>query len=138
MSTNALIRPAWTPATIALMVLGFIVYWPLGLAVLAYILWGDRLELFRQDVGRATDRVTGAFRRTGANMPFGEGRTGNLAFDAWREKELARLDAERRRLHEASVEFETYARELRRAKDLEEFERFKADRDRRRSVVDAG
>ena len=37
MTSQALIRPAWTPATIALMVLGFIVYWPLGLAALAYI-----------------------------------------------------------------------------------------------------
>ena len=138
MNTSALIRPAWTPATIALMVGGFLVYWPLGLAVLAYILWGDRLELFRRDVGQTTDRVMSGLRRSGANLPFAEGRTGNVAFDDWRESELARLDAERARLNEARAEFETYARELRRAKDLEEFERFKADRDRRRSVVDAG
>ena len=55
MTSQALIRPAWTPATIALMVLGFIVYWPLGLAALAYILWGDRLEGFRNNVNRSTD-----------------------------------------------------------------------------------
>ena len=36
--TKALIRPAWTPATIALMVIGFMVFWPLGLAMLAYII----------------------------------------------------------------------------------------------------
>ena len=42
-----MIRPAWTPATIGLMVLGFVMFWPLGLAMLAYILWGDRLEEFR-------------------------------------------------------------------------------------------
>lgn len=39
MNQSALIRPDWTPATIALMVLGFIVFWPLGLAMLAYILF---------------------------------------------------------------------------------------------------
>ena len=38
MTNSALIRPAWTPATIALMVIGFMVFWPLGLAMLAYIL----------------------------------------------------------------------------------------------------
>lgn len=38
MTQSTLLRPAWTPATIALMVLGFIAYWPLGLAMLAYIL----------------------------------------------------------------------------------------------------
>ncbi|HEY9058631.1 MAG TPA: DUF2852 domain-containing protein, partial [Aurantimonas sp.] len=48
MTSQALIRPAWTPATIALMVVGFMIYWPLGLAMLAYILWGDRLESFRR------------------------------------------------------------------------------------------
>ena len=68
MRTNALIRPAWTPATIALMVLGFIVYWPLGLAVLAYILWGDRLELFRSDVGRAKIAEAGVLLRCGRDF----------------------------------------------------------------------
>ena len=140
MKSHALIRPAWTPATIALMVLGFMAYWPLGLAVLAYILWGDRLELFRQDVGRTTDRVMAGFRRSGARMPFAAERTGNVAFDDWREGELKRLDEERRRLNEASAEFESYARELRRAKDQEEFDRFMSDRARNRrgaDVVDA-
>ncbi|AZH16767.1 DUF2852 domain-containing protein [Brucella melitensis] len=41
MTNTAMIRPAWTPATIALMVLGFFLFWPLGLAMLAYILWGQ-------------------------------------------------------------------------------------------------
>ncbi|MBB3997738.1 DUF2852 domain-containing protein [Aureimonas pseudogalii] len=140
MRSQALIRPAWTPATIALMVLGFMVYWPLGFAVLAYILWGDRLELFRADVGRTTDRVMAGFRRSGARMPFAAERTGNVAFDDWREGELKRLDEECRRLNEASAEFESYARELRRAKDQEEFDRFMSDRARNRrgaEVVDA-
>ncbi len=136
MSSTALIRPAWTPATIALMVLGFIVYWPLGLAVLAYILWGDRLEAFRGDVGRTTDRVMGGLRRSGANLPFGEARTGNVAFDDWREGELKRLDAERRKLEESRAEFETYVRELRRAKDQEEFDRFMRERRQTGHVVD--
>ena len=38
---TAIIKPQWGPLTIALMVLGFIVWWPLGLAMLAYILWGE-------------------------------------------------------------------------------------------------
>ena len=66
MNTTALIRPAWTPATIALMVLGFVVFWPLGLAMLAYILWGDRLDGFKRDVKGATD---GFFASAAAAMP---------------------------------------------------------------------
>lgn len=38
---TALVKPQWGPLSIALMVLGFVVWWPLGLAVLAYILWGE-------------------------------------------------------------------------------------------------
>ena len=44
------IKPQWGPLTIALMVLGFVIFWPLGLAMLAYILWG---ELF----GGSTDKA---------------------------------------------------------------------------------
>ena len=65
MNTNALIRPAWTPATIALMVIGFMVFWPLGLAMLAYIIWGDRLDGFKRDVNRATDGIFAGCRETG-------------------------------------------------------------------------
>jgi hypothetical protein len=128
MNTNALIRPAWTPATIALMVVGFMVFWPLGLAMLAYILWGDRLDVFKRDVNRMTDGFFTSCRRAAGGVA-GTG-TGNVAFDEWREKELARLDEERRRLEEAREEFETYVRELRRAKDQEEFDRFMAERNR--------
>jgi hypothetical protein len=133
MNTTALIRPAWTPATIALMVIGFMVFWPLGLAMLAYIIWGDRLDGFKRDANRATDGIFAGCRR-GADKAHrwghGSARTGNVAFDDWREKELARLDEERRKLDEMLGEFDEYARELRRAKDQEEFDRFMASRNK--------
>ncbi|MCX7302735.1 MAG: DUF2852 domain-containing protein [Hyphomicrobiales bacterium] len=139
MNTTALIRPAWTPATIALMVIGFMVFWPLGLAMLAYIIWGDRLEGFKRDVNRATDGVFAGCRR-GADRAqrWGHGRgaarmgarTGNVAFDDWRDKELERLAEERKRLDDMLSEFDEYARELRRAKDQDEFDRFMANRNR--------
>ena len=130
MNTTAMIRPAWTPATIALMVLGFVVFWPLGLAMLAYILWGDRLDGFKRDVNRKTDGIFASCRGRSARH-HGFGRTGNIAFDDWREKELERLAEERRKLDETLKEFDSYARELRRAKDQEEFDRFMAERNRR-------
>ena len=55
MNQSAMIRPDWTPATIALMVLGFVVFWPLGLAMLAYILFGERLQGFKRDANRKAD-----------------------------------------------------------------------------------
>ena len=131
MTNSALIRPAWTPATIALMVLGFIFFWPLGLAMLAYIIWGDRLDGFKRNVNEKTDSMFGSFRNccnSSSRSTSFTGNTGNAAFDDWRREELERLAEERRKLDEARAEFEDYAAELRRARDKEEFDRFMAER----------
>ncbi|MEL6751332.1 MAG: DUF2852 domain-containing protein [Pseudomonadota bacterium] len=124
---NSFIRPAWTPATIALMIIGFMVFWPLGLAMIAYIVWGDRLEAFKTEVNGATDKAVNAFG-AGKFKGFTADRTGNVAFDDWREAELKRLHEERIRLDGMRAEFDDYARELRRAKDQEEFASFMSNR----------
>ena len=126
MTASSLIRPAWTPVTIALMVLGFIIAWPLGLAMIAYIIWGDRLDTFKQDLNRASDKVSETFK---SSKPAE--KSGNVAFDDWREVELARMEEERRKLDEMINEFEEYQRELRRAKDEEEFDTFMKARKRK-------
>lgn len=123
MNQSALLRPDWTPATVALMVLGFVVFWPLGLAMLAYILFGEKFQTFKRDANRKADNAFAWYRGARTSGPFAS-TTGNVAFDDWRETELKRLDEERRRLDEMRAEFDTYARELRRAKDQEEFDRF--------------
>jgi hypothetical protein len=127
MTKTALIRPAWTPATIGLMVLGFMVFWPLGLAMLAYVLWGDRLEKFKSGLNRTTGRFNAGKWDWGRPGGFAA-RTGNVAFDEWRDAELRRLDEERRKLDDLYAEFDEYSRELRRAKDQEEFNAFMSRR----------
>ncbi|MFB2552992.1 DUF2852 domain-containing protein [Ensifer soli] len=138
MHQNALIRPDWTPATIALMVLGFVVFWPLGLAVLAYILFGERLKSFKREANNVMDSTFASFRGFGRgrrpSWRTGSADTGNVAFDDWRQAELQRLDEERRKLDEMREEFDAYVRELRRAKDQDEFDRFM--RERRTSGTD--
>ena len=47
-------RPAW----IALMVLGFIVFWPIGLSVLAYMLWSGRMGCGRHAFQGARPSLT--------------------------------------------------------------------------------
>ncbi len=128
MNQSALIRPDWTPATIALMVLGFVVFWPLGLAMLAYILFGERLKSFKRDANSTVDGVFSSFKRNGRGPCRPQFRTGNVAFDDWRDAELTRLDEERRKLDEMREQFDEYVRELRRAKDQEEFDRFMRER----------
>lgn len=113
-------RGRWSPLNIALMVLGLIVFWPLGFAMLAYILWGERLRAEFDDM-RAKGGPAAAFGMT----PRG---SGNAAFDDYRAETLRRLEEERRRLEEEQEAFAAFVRDLRRAKDKEEFDRFMAQR----------
>ena len=128
MSHTQALRPGWTPLTIALMVLGFFVFWPLGLAMLAYILWGDRLPEFRRSAEGVRDDFKRSFRGCGwqgrHEQRHGFGQSGNAAFDDYRAAELKRLDEERRKLDEERAEFDAFVRNLRRARDQEEFDRF--------------
>jgi hypothetical protein len=127
MNHGFVLRPAWTPFTILLMILGFIIFWPLGLAMLAFILWGDRIPEFRRNVSDNGRGWAREFRGCGSGYR-GYSRSGNVAFDEYRARELERLEQERRRLDEERREFEEFVRNLRRAKDQEEFDRFMADR----------
>ena len=138
--TAPLIRPDWTPATIALMVGGFLVFWPLGLAMLAYILFGERLHAFKREANEKMDsfysncrKAGGWHGRSGRHQQHWGRDTGNVAFDDWRKAELERMEEERRKLEEMRAEFDNYLRELRRAKDQEEFDRFMRDRANRQT-----
>ncbi|WP_420826152.1 DUF2852 domain-containing protein [Roseibium polysiphoniae] len=123
-TTSCSIKPGWTPVTIGLMVLGFVAFWPLGLAMLAYILWGDRFSGMARD---ARDQWRASpFKGAVDQMATGTAyaRTGNVAFDEYRQKELKRLEEERAKLDQMRNEFDDFLTELRRAKDQEEFDRF--------------
>ena len=125
-------RGRWSPLNILLMVIGFALFWPLGLAMLAYIVWGD-------EIGRLTADLKDRFSGLGASNPlrglaFGE--TGNVAFDEYRARELQRLDEERRKLEGMKSEFDAFLKQLRRVKDQEEFDRFLAEYSRRSDRTD--
>ena len=116
-------RGRWSPLNILLMVIGFALFWPLGLAMLAYIVWGD-------EIGRLTADLKGRFSGLGASNPLRgmiSSETGNVAFDEYRTRELQRLDEERRKLEGMKSELDSFLKELRRVKDQEEFDRFMTD-----------
>jgi uncharacterized membrane protein YgcG len=114
-------RGKW--AWIATMVLGFIFFWPVGLALLAYMIWGK--QMFSRSCGaRHHDHHWGrhAYR---AGMT-----TGNSAFDTYKAEALRRLEDEQ----EA---FEAFLQRLRNSKDKSEFDAFMEDRARATSAQDA-
>ena len=140
---TAIIKPQWGPLTIALMVLGFIVFWPLGLAMLAYILWGEHFGGSAERAGAWVNK-----QRNWANEncgPRGHHRhgnwrssSGNVAFDEYRAEQLRRLDEERKRLDEEIHAFHEHMRNLRMARDREEFDRFMRDRNTTRGNYGPG
>jgi len=115
-------RPAW----IGVMILGFILFWPVGLAILAYLIWSGRM-------GCWTYRGPGRWHHAGENgstcgpRSRRRGRkkaasmSGNHAFDEYREETMRRLEDEQ-------IEFESFLERLRHAKDKAEFDQFMKER----------
>jgi hypothetical protein len=121
----------WTPIELLAMILGFIVFWPIGLAVLAFKIW-QRKSGYPGDLGAAAQEKWQEARNAFSGPWAGRGgpwrASGNMAFDEWRAAEIARLEEERRKLDEAHREFATFVENIRRAKDRKEFERFMNER----------
>ena len=120
----------WTLFELATMVLGFMVFWPIGRGgvrlqdVAAQVRRRRPADVRDGEVERSARRLVAAF---GVELEP-PARTGNAAFDQWKAAELARLEAERRKLEDAAREFAEFLDNVRHAKDREEFERFMAER----------
>lgn len=93
-------------AWIAAMVLGFIFFWPVGLAFLAYMIWSKRM-------------FNGSCKSRSHSHKFNS--SGNTAFDAYKADTLKRLEDEQ-------GAFESFLQRLRDSKDKSEFDAFMDDR----------
>src|SRR6202142_2644813 len=116
-------KPAW----IALIVLGFVVWWPLGLCVLAFTIGSGRMGCCGTGYhGGYSGRWQHKMERMQAKMDWMRSRmaggpwnqaptSGNRAFDEYRTETLRRLEDEQR-------EFKDFLERLRLAKDKAEFD----------------
>ena len=97
-------RMAW----LAAMVVGLVFAWPVGLAILGYMIWSKRMF--------------GTCTRRSRHVPaYRAESTGNAAFDAYRDETLKRLEDE----HRAFLDF---LQKLRDARDKAEFDQFMDER----------
>lgn len=111
-----------TPIWIAFVVLGFVLFWPLGVMILFYMMWSGKMKCCSE---KLASWKSNDFRCRG--IRFDKTHTsGNMAFDEYREATLKRLDQERR-------EFTEFMKQLRRAKDQDEFDKFMSERAARQS-----
>lgn len=94
-------------AWIAAMILGFIFVWPIGLALLFYMIWSNRMSC-------RTTRPAMSWKHRAKS-------TGNAAFDAYRDETLKRLEDDQ-------SAFQSFLDRLRMAKDQAEFDQFMEER----------
>ncbi len=105
---------------IAAIVMGFILWWPIGLALL--LLWKGMMMFGL--CSRRRDRSPADL----ASRFFTTPSSGNTAFDDHRSAVLQRLEQERQALDRQQQEFNDFLHNLKRARDREEFDRFIAGR----------
>ena len=124
-------KPAW----IAAMIAGFVLFWPIGLLILGYMIWSGRMgcnsqwgawgEDRRTRWERKMERMREKMERWSAHRDSATGAgfrpTGNRAFDEYRSETI-------RRLEEEATQFRDYLERLRHAKDKAEFDRFMDER----------
>lgn len=121
------------PAWIAVMVLGFFIWWPLGLAALAFLIWSGRMGCRARGSSRwehKMQRMHDKMERMRSRMEgrpdqwWGHSRSsGNSAFDEYKADTLRRLEEEQKEFHD-------FLDRLRASKDRAEFDQFMAERRR--------
>ncbi|MEX2248979.1 MAG: DUF2852 domain-containing protein [Parvibaculum sp.] len=110
MPTAAMLDDLPKGAWIAMMVIGFILFWPIGLGILFYMIWSGKMHGWNRNGMRS---CSSQFRRHRSS--------GNSAFDNYRDEALKRLEEEQKAFGE-------FMERLRRAKDQNEFDQFMAER----------
>jgi hypothetical protein len=119
-------KPAW----IALIIVSFIIFWPLGFLVLGYLIGSGRMgcwmgrggqrwqERMQEKVDRMQQRMSAGAQANGWRAASTS--SGNRAFDEYRIETLRRLEEEER-------QFKEFLDRLRKAKDKAEFDQFMAE-----------
>ncbi|KAB6715136.1 MULTISPECIES: DUF2852 domain-containing protein [Roseobacteraceae] len=116
-------------AWIAAMVLGFVFVWPVGLALLFYMIWGKKMFACKNRSHHRTHRC-GSHGETFRAARAAARPSGNSAFDAYKTETLMRLEEEQ-------DQFESFLERLRAAKDKAEFDQFMEDRVKKASEARA-
>ena len=131
----------WRPIELVAMILGFIVFWPIGLTILGLKIWqkktgyqGDMVGFaqtqFEEMRGRSRSNWESVQRiwRDAARIGAAPAAPATAPSTNGRRSKLDRIEEERRRLDAAQREFGEYLAHLHMARDREEFERFKQER----------
>lgn len=117
---------SFSPLRIAAIVAGFIIFWPIGLALLIWSIWGR--EIRQSPLGQ---KIAGARQRRGErhHRSFMHRQPDNTALAAYLAREQERLQAEQDKLRELVQAFDAFKQAERRTADQRAFDAFLQQRD---------
>ena len=121
-------KGSWSFWEIALIAGAFVVFWPLGLIALFWKLKKGEFWQGSSQSAAPWSRFKGQDLKRWAFRDDLSRHSGNSAFDAYRAREVERLEEERRKLAEEQRAFGEFLDRLKKAKDQEEFDRFMSER----------
>ena len=119
-------RADWSPMNVAVMVIGFMLFWPLGLIVLGWAVSGRHVRDLPGAVRELWSRVgngDGLVRSLSGRGPWSD----NAVFNDYQQTQYDRIRELELELAERKRRFAEFRKEARRHADQDEFDRFMAE-----------
>jgi len=107
----------WSGFNIAVMVVSFVLFWPIGLLVLFWIVTGRNLRDLPAAVGDKWSSLMSKFERNGRS-------SGNVVFNEYQQTQYDRIREIKAEIKDRSKRFNDFRADAKRRADEEEFNRF--------------
>lgn len=114
-------RANWSGFNIAAMVVGFMVFWPIGLFLLYWIIQGRSVKELPQSIREQWSRMTGGRRDNST------GASDNTVFNEFQQAQYDRIREIKDEIKQRSRRFAEFRAKAKRRADEEEFSQFMAE-----------
>lgn len=118
-------RGNWSGLNIAAMVVGFVIFWPIGLLILYWIIKGRSVKELPDGMRRQWSRMTGSWSGSGANARGDAGD--NDVFNEYQQTQYDRIRELKDEIKDRSRRFARFRASAKRREDEEEFNRFMSE-----------
>ncbi len=112
----------WSGVNIAVMVLGFVMFWPAGLLILAWIMSGRDVRELPAAIKARWDQF---FGDNPLETRF-SGGSNNIVFNEYQQTQYDRIAEIKNEIRERARRFRDFSTQAKRRADQEEFEQFMA------------
>ena len=114
----------WSGLNIAAMVVGFVLFWPVGLFVLFWIITGRDVQELPDAIRGLWSRINDAWRGNGSDSGA---TTENVVFNEFQQAQYERIREIKDEVKERARRFRDFRARAKRRADEEEFDQFMSD-----------